>query len=152
MTAPPGAEHVAALKAFLTGDDVVFEGIGALLDEDGSWQAYGLLQAAALTVAARRRFPGGYAAGEVIRLVGRTRAALHDNDGQIYPRTAERVLRGVLSDPACVGGLDQDAVALATTALLKALIFEEGMSGPGLDGLLAESWDEARRAALSASS
>ena len=36
MTGPPGGEHVAALRAFLTGDGTAFDLTGALLDEDGS--------------------------------------------------------------------------------------------------------------------
>lgn len=100
VTLSVGGEHVAALRAFLAGDDAAFGLIGGLLDEDGSWQAYGLLQAAALAVAARRRFPDGYQAADVIRFVGRTRAALGDKADQIDPGTAERLLRAVLSDPA----------------------------------------------------
>ena len=65
-----GGEHMAALRAFLTDDDA-FDRISALLDEDGSWSAYAALAVAAFGVAARRRFPGGYKADDVIRFVGR---------------------------------------------------------------------------------
>jgi hypothetical protein len=133
-----------ALRAFLTGDDA-FDRISALLDEDDSWQAYGTLAEAAFGVAARRRFPGGYKTDDTIRFVGRTRAALQDEADRIDPRTAERLLRSVLSDPAYAAGLDQDATALAMMAMLKALVTEEGLSGPDLDVFLAESRDEARR-------
>ncbi len=102
MTVPVGGEHVAALRAFLTGDDA-FGRVGALLDGDDSWQAYAALAEAAFGVAARRRFPGGYKTGDVIRFVGRTRAACRDGTGQIHPGTAERLPSGVLSDPA--GGI-----------------------------------------------
>jgi hypothetical protein len=98
MTVPVGGEHVAALRAFLTGDDA-FDRISALLDEDDSWQAYGTLAVAAFGMAARRRFPGGYKTDDVIRFVGRTRGALQDEADRIDPRTAERLLRSVLSDP-----------------------------------------------------
>jgi hypothetical protein len=135
---------VAALRAFLAGDDTAFDLIGGLLDEDGSWQAYGLLQAAALAVAARRRFPHGYQAADVIRFVGRTRAALGDQAGQINPGTAERLLRAVLSNPAQAAGLDQDMAALATMALLKALVTEEGLTGADIDAFLTESLTQAQ--------
>lgn len=143
MTVPVGGEHLAALRTFLTDDDA-FDRISALLDEDDSWQAYGTLAVAAFGVAARRRFPGEYKTDDVIRFVGRTRAALQDEADRIDPRTAERLLRSVLSDPAYAAGLDQDATALAMIAMLKGLITEEGLSGPDLDVFLAESRDAAR--------
>jgi hypothetical protein len=145
MTAQVNGVHMAALKAFLTDDDAAFEAIGALLDEDGSWPGYGILQGAALAVAARRRFPDGYRAKDVIRFVGRMRTALHDETGQIDPGTAERLLRGVLADPGHAAGLDQNAAALAMMALLKALVAEERLSGPELDMFVSESRDEAMR-------
>jgi hypothetical protein len=134
-----GGEHVATLRAFLAGDDTAFDLTGGLLDEDSSWSAYGLLQAAALAVAARRRFPRGYQAAEVIRFVGRARAALCDEVGRIDPGTAERLLRGVLADPAQAVGLDQGKAALATMALLKAFVTEEGLAGADLDAFLAKA-------------
>lgn len=146
MTVPVGGEHVAALRAFLTGDGTAFDRISALFDEDSSWQACGALLDAAFAVAARRRFPGGYKTEDVIRFVGRTRAACHDETGQIDPGTAERLLRSVLSGPPHAAGLDQNIAALATMALLKALVAEEGLSGPEMDAFLAASLDEARRA------
>ena len=144
MTGPVGGEHAAALRAFLTGDDTAFDLIGGLLDEDGSWSAYGLLQATALAVAARRRFPHGFQNADVIRFVGRTRAALGDQAGQVDPGTAERLLRAVLSDPAQAAGLDQDKAALATMALLKAFVTEESLTGADLDAFLAESLTQAQ--------
>jgi len=144
MTVPVGGEHMAALRAFLTDDDA-FDRISALLDEDDSWSAYAALVEAAFAVAASRRFLGGYKTDDVIRFVGRTRAALQDEADRIDPRTAERLLRSVLSDPAYAAGLDQDATALAMMAMLKALVTEEGLSGPDLDVFLAESRDAARR-------
>ena len=138
--------HLAALRAFLNDDYTTFDRISSRLDADGSWQEYAVLQGAAFAVAARRRFPGEYTAGDIIRFVGRARAAVHDETGQIDPVTAERLLRGALSNPAYVTGLDQNAMAQAMMTLLKTLITEEGLTGPELDAFLAESRDEARRA------
>jgi len=146
MAVPLTGDHLAALRAFLAGDYTTFDHISSQLDGDGWWQAYAVLQGAALAVAARRRFPGGYQARDVIQFVGRVRAAAQDETGQVDPGTAEGLLRMVLSDPASAAGLDQDAMALATTALLKTLIAEECLSGPELDAFLTESRDEARRA------
>ena len=146
MTGPVGGEHVAALRAFLTGDDTAFGLIGDLMDEDGSWSAYGLLQAAALAVAARRRFPEGYRNADVIRFVGRTRAALGDESGQLDPGTAERLLRSVLTDPAQVTRLNQGQAALATMALLKTFVTEEGLTGADMDSFLADSLVQAQHA------
>jgi hypothetical protein len=80
----------------------------------------------------------------VIRFVGRTRAALGDKAGQIDPGTAERLLRAVLSDPSQAAGLDQDQAALATMAMLKALVIEEGLTGADMDAFLAESLAQAQ--------
>jgi hypothetical protein len=147
VTAQLGGEHVAALRAFLADDDPAFDLIGALLDEDDSWQSYGLLQAAALTVAARRRFPNGYQPADVIRFVGRMRVALGDEADRIDPGTAERLLHSVLADPAQASGLNQEKAALATMALIKALVTEEGLADADLDAFLAESLAQANAAA-----
>jgi hypothetical protein len=146
MTAIVTGGHLAALRAFLTGDGTSFDRIIAVLDDDGSWYAYGVWLEAAFAVAARRRFPDGYKADEVIRFVGKTRAACHDKTGQIDPGMAERLFRKVLSGPASAVGLGQDAMALAMMTMLKALVTEENLSDPELDAFLAESLHVARRA------
>ncbi len=146
MTAKVTGGHLAALSAFLTGDDTTLDHIITMLGDDSSWYAFGVWLEAAFAVAARRRFPGGYRADEVIRFVGKTRAACYDRTGQVDPGIAERLFRSVLSDPASAVGLGQDAMALAMMTMLKALVTEENLSDPELDVYLAESLDVARRA------
>jgi hypothetical protein len=133
-------EYVAALRAFLTGDDDdTFGQLSAHLqarDGSGSGTAYGALQAMALTLAARRRFAPMYTASEVIQFVAQVRAAIGD---EVDPLTAERVLRGVLGEPATAEGLDEHAKALAVPALLLVLVSQEKLPGKDLEALLGQA-------------
>jgi hypothetical protein len=132
-------EHVVALHAFLTGDEETFDRVSALLKKRGSQNEYAALQGAAFAVAARRRFPDGHTAGDVVRLVAEVRSAVDDTDGEIDPLTAERLLHSVLCDPAAAEGLEELAKARTQPALLYAMLEEGGFSRPDLDNLLAEA-------------
>ncbi len=138
-------EHVAALRAFLTADDETFDRVSTVLEERGGGNAYAALQGAAFAVAARRRFPGGATAGNVVRLVAALRTAANDTDGEIDPRTSERLLHSVLGTPAAAGGLDEQSKAKAQPALLYALLEEGDLSGAALDSVLAEARELASR-------
>lgn len=150
---PPGQtvtvtdEYVAALRAFLTGDPA-FGGLARRLearDGDAGGNVYAALLAMTFTVAARRRFAGGYTTADVIRFAASARTS-PAGDVTIDPRIAERVLRGALGDAPAARGLDDHARALAITALLSAMLAEENMSGPELDVLLAQARPLADRA------
>ena len=134
-----GHQGVAALRAFLTGDDDTFGQLSAHLqsrDGPGSGDTYAAMQAMTLTLAARRRFGPAYTPGEVIRFVAQVRAVLGD---EVDPLTAERVLRGVLGDPVSAEGLDEHAKALAVPALLLVLVGQEKLPGEDLETLLAQA-------------
>jgi hypothetical protein len=137
------SEYVAALRALLTGDADAFDEMSARLQErDGpaSGDAMAALQAAALTLAARRRFASNYMTGDVVRFVGQVRIELRAAGVDIDPRTAEQVLLGVLGSPGAVQGLDDHAKALAVPALLVALTNPKELSGPQeLDVLLTQA-------------
>jgi hypothetical protein len=138
-------EYVAALRASLTGDDDTFAQLSAhLQSRDGpdSGTAYAALEATALTLAARRRFSPAYTASEVIRFVAQVRAVIGD---EVDPLTAERVLLGVLGDPASAERPDEHAVALAVPALLLVLVAQERLSGEDLEALLAQAQAMANR-------
>jgi hypothetical protein len=139
-------EDVLALRAFLTGDDVTFDRVSVVLEErDGGNEEFAALQGAAFAAVARRRFPDGHTAGDVVRLVAEARAAVDDTAGEIDPRTAEGLLHGVLCDPAAAGGLDEVAKARTQPALLQAMLEEADVSGAELDSLLAEARELADR-------
>jgi hypothetical protein len=138
-------EHVLALRAFLTGDEETFGRVSAILGARGDGNGYAALEGAAFVAAARRRFPDGHTAGDVVRLVAVVRTAVDDTDGEIDPRTAEGLLHSVLCDPAAAEGLDELAKARTQPALLHAMLTEGGSSRADLDTLLAEARELADR-------
>lgn len=132
-------EYVAALRAFLTGEDDAFSQLGARLqarDGPGSGNVYAALQAMALTLAARRRFAPACSASEVIRFVAQVRTVMGD---EVDPLTAERVLRGVLGEPASAQALDEHAKALVVPALLLVLVGQDNLPDVDLEALLAQA-------------
>lgn len=131
-------EYVAALRAFLTGDPA-FSGLARHLearDGDAGGTVYAALLAMTFTVAARRRFAGGYTTADVIRFVASARISPAGEAG-IDPRAAERVLHAALDDAPAAHRVDAHARGLAITALLSAIVAEENLHGPALDELLA---------------
>jgi hypothetical protein len=138
-------EHVAALRAFLTEDEETFDRVSAIRRKRGGGNEYSALQGAAFAAAARRRFPDGHTAGDVVRLVAEVRSAVDDTDGEIDPRTAEGLLHSVLCDPAAAEGLDELAKARTQPALLYAMLEEGEFSSADLDTLLAEARELADR-------
>jgi hypothetical protein len=137
------AGYVAALRAFLTGDEDTFGRLSADLQaRDGgeySGDVYSALTGMALFLAARRRFPDGYTNADVVRLVGQVRARFANSADDIDPRVAERVLLGVLGNAAAAPIPGPAAVAVVVPAILSVLLEQEGISGDGLDGFLAEA-------------
>lgn len=135
------SEYVAALRSCLTGEDNFMDLTDRLQARDGgdrSARIFFTLAGAALRCAARRRFPGGYTDGDVVRLVGQARARLGEEGYEIDPLAAEATLRGVLGDTAAPAHLEGLAVGTAFFPLLFELLDEEGITADQMDDFLAE--------------
>ena len=134
-------EYVEALRLFLKDDDA-FEPVSRGLEErDGAagGNIYAALMAAALHVAARRRFGSSYTNPDVIRFVALVRGTLQRSDADIDPRTAEAVLRTVLGGPAADMGGDVYAQAKALPAMLLVMVRLLDPSDSELTAFLAEA-------------
>ncbi len=139
MTVPD--EYVQALQMFLTGD-AAFGSVARGLEErdgDDGGNSYGALMAAALHVAARRRFGSSYTHADVIRFVAQVRVRLQRSGADIDPRTAEAVLRAILGDLAADMGGDVYAKATALPAMLAVMVDQMALSDPEMSRFLAEA-------------
>jgi hypothetical protein len=135
------SEYVATLRTFLTGEGDFIEMIKGLQDRDGdkrSDRVYSALAESVLTLAARRRFAGGYTDADVIRLVGRARALLA-GDYEIDPLAAEATLRYVLGKTEAAKQLDGPKVAAVLFPLLMVLLDEQDIIPDRIDDFLAEA-------------
>jgi len=135
-------EYVAALRAFLTSSDDTFSRLSAQIqdrDGSGSGNVYAAMQVMALTLAARSRFAPSYTAAQVIKFVAQVRSALGARGIDVDPLIAERLLRGLLGEPASAGTLDEHARAVAVPALLLVLAGPGKLPGGELEALLARA-------------
>jgi hypothetical protein len=135
------SEYVAALRSCLTGEGDFMDLTDRLQARDGDDRSAGIFSAlagAALCRAARRRFPGGYTDGDVVRLVGQARARLGEEGFEIDPLAAEATLRGVLGDTAAAAHVEELAMGTAFFPLLFELLDQEGITVNQMDDFLAE--------------
>jgi hypothetical protein len=134
-------EYVEVLRLFLKEDDA-FEPVSRGLeqrDRATGGNVYAALMAAALHVAARRRFGSSYTNPDVIRFVAMVRGTLQQPDADIDPRTAEAVLRTVLGSSAADMGGDVYAQAKALPAMLLVMVRLLDLPDSELSAFLAEA-------------
>jgi len=135
------SEYVAALRTCLLGEGDFMDLTDGLQARDGgdrSARIFSALAGAALCRAARRRFPGGYTDGDVVRLVGQARARLGKEGYEIDPLAAEGTLRGVLGDTAATAHLEGLAMGTAFFPLLFELLDQDGIAADQMDDFLTE--------------
>jgi hypothetical protein len=139
---PVTDEHVAALRAQLTGNHEEHKQLLRDLDAAGGMHAYMSLVSAAFLEAADLKFSGTDLPEAVIVWVSDVRSRSDVAADAIDPAVAERVIlkalgRGEISD---ISGSD---IRRAMRVLLPILIADEHLSSEGLDALLAAARKEA---------
>jgi hypothetical protein len=145
MTDESWDDHVALLRAMLTGDDDAYQRISAELERRGDSDRFGVLLSVAFTLALRRHFPAGYTAADVISLAARIRADSEEAASQISPAGAERLLRAALGEPGLADSID-DLTKGGTQAVgLALLISDQQLDSGQLDTFLAEAQHQAAR-------
>lgn len=138
-------QHVAALRALLTRADE-FERLVAPL-EQAEDLGFPLLLAAAFHEAVGKKFSSTWRVSDVIRYVAAVRARAVDEDYQIDPLAAERLIRWALGDrSARVDELD-DAAKSSQVILLVDLISEAELDDAGLDEFLTRARERAELSA-----
>jgi hypothetical protein len=145
MTDESWDDHVALLRAMLTGDDATYQRLSADLERRGDSDRFGVLLSIAFTLALRRHFRAGYSAADVIRLAGRIRADSEEAASQIDPAGAERLIRAALGEPGLADSID-DLTKGGTQAVgLVLLVGDDQPDGGQLDAFLAEAQHQAAR-------
>jgi hypothetical protein len=134
--------QLTALRALLTGDELTFN---RLLADSGLARTheFAVLTAAALAVAARRRFPPGWSQGDVVRLVARLRTRDAGAHADINAAAAEQMLASVLGTQHVRDDFDVLASGYAQIALLSELVVD--LNENQLEDLLAEAHTQADR-------
>lgn len=134
-------EHVAAVRAYLRGDEDTDRRLDRFSAQDA--HAFAALVTAAFVEALRRRFPERWTPAVVIRFVASARSRIAEHAHEVDPRRAEALIRAALGDgdPAA---LDDETKALQAPLLL-SLIQDENLDGPGLDAFLDDARTRAER-------
>jgi hypothetical protein len=114
------AGYVAALRAALAGDAAGFERLAGQSGLAHGQELPGLM-AMTFVAAARRRFPAGWSAADVIRFVGRVRAG-DSGHPALSPTLAEQLLLSALRDAPLRGRPDETATAYTQFVLLRELV------------------------------
>lgn len=127
------AGHVAALRAALAGDAAGFERLAGQSDFADGQELPGLM-AMTFVAAARRRFPAGWSAADVITFVGRVRAG-DSGHSVLSPTLAEQLLLSALRNAPLRGRPDETAAAYTQFVLLRELVSD--LDGEQLSTLLA---------------
>lgn len=139
------ADAAAMLRAMLTGDEADFGRLAAAAGGNSTADAFNLLLAIAFVIALRRNFRDGYTVADVIRLVARLRSYSAEAAEAIDPVGAERVIRIALGESSDTEA--DEATKSNTQALtLMILVGDRDLSSEELDGFIANSLAEARKA------
>jgi hypothetical protein len=134
---PVTNEQVAPLRAQLAGQLDEHQRLFAQLDASAARTGYRKLVTAAFCIAAERRFPQGTKASDVIQFVGDARSRT-ERMTEIDPRTAERVIRAVISDEN-IDDIDPRTSFETQILLLAAMTADSHYDATALDEFLAEA-------------
>lgn len=129
-----GPDHVAALRAVITGDDDALERWTSTAGAEDDL-ALGVLVSMAFLSAAQSRFAANWTTADVIRFVAQIRMQYGFDD--LVPSLAEALLTNALGGGKKYEAPDGDANAYTQMVLLQALA--NGLSDDELAGLTEES-------------
>lgn len=136
---PVTDEAMATLRAYLTGNLDEYHTRWDQLGPTAAAAGYGALVTAAFVTAVERRFTEATPVAEVIKLVGETRIRFDETGDRMDPHIGERLIRAVHHDDDTLEDIDGRQQGSAQFLLLLAMVLDEGLEGPALDGFLAEA-------------
>lgn len=136
---PVTDEATATLRAFLAGDLDEYHSMWDQLGPTAAASGYGALITAAFALAVERRFTKDTPLADIIKLVGETRIRFDDTGDRMDSRVGERLIRAVHHDDDTLEDIDGQQQGSAQFLLLLAMVLDEGIEGPALDGFLAEA-------------
>jgi hypothetical protein len=135
---PVTDDEVAALRAHLSGNQVLQQELYAGLVSPAARSRYATLVAAAFFEAVDRRFGKNGAAADVISFVADVRSRSERLAESIDPQAAESLIRAVVTK-VDVSDLDTETKGRVFIVVLVALVSDEQFDGDELDAFLAEA-------------
>jgi len=140
---PVTDDEVAVLRAQLAGDQAHYLKLYGRLDRSAATRTtYSLLITAAFMEAVERRFVGNGTAADVISYVADVRSRSDDAAEALNARTAERLIRDVLTDED-TEDIDGKTRGQVYIIVLSALVSDERFDDAGLDAFLAAARERA---------
>jgi hypothetical protein len=133
---------VSTLRALLIDDMDTFRHLHGQQNADER-RAFAAVLTAAFTKAAADKFGTQASASDVIGFVADARAR-HVGPDAVSAEDAESVLKAALGEDGLIDSMDASTFGAAQTALLIALVHEDGFSGEDIDALLATAAGQAR--------
>jgi hypothetical protein len=112
------------------------------------WNVFSEVVGSAFQAAVQRRFPDGADSGAVATLIAAAREPYADTALDVDEESASALVRSALGDDSSVAPVleryDEPDLARIELLLLRRLLADAGLAGPGLVGFLAESGAAAR--------
>jgi hypothetical protein len=131
--------QMEALRALLEGDDR-YEQLTRVDLAGGNLTGHGDLGLAAITIAARQRFPAGWSPGDVISYVAALRARLRRAGVELDPRTTEtQIQQGLRREDLPLPAGSPVTFAEDLLLVLTDLVSDVRVAPVGLDASLAEA-------------
>ena len=126
---------VAILRALLTEDFETYSRLNSELDRSAN-KAFAAVLGAAFTEAVNRRFDDKPSPSEIITFVANTRAAYERAGQMVSAEDAEHMIRAALGEDHLVDNMTGHAMGTAQTAVLFAIVHDNGSSAGQIDDLL----------------
>ena len=142
VTTPALDHSVAALRALLTGDFDTFRRLHAELRPAGN-VAFSVALTSAFIHAVDQHFGESPSPADVINFVAEARARYQTTAQRETADDAEQAIRTALGEDRLFNGMSGRAIGAAQTAMLFALVQEDGLSPSGIDTLLARAAEKA---------
>jgi hypothetical protein len=131
-------DQVAALRALLTDDMLLYRRLFDGLDRTAAKKGYTALVTAAFAEAVERRFGQSHNPADIAGFVADIRVRSDRLARGIDPDVAERTILTALGKGS-VQGLDRKSVTIAQLVLLAGVVADEHLNGDRLDVFLASA-------------
>lgn len=142
MTDADLEKPVAVLRALLVGDFDTYRRLNAEFGASGN-AAFSVVLGSAFIGAVDRHFGEAPSPPDVINFVAEARARYGTTAQLVTTEDAERAIRAVLGEDRLLDGMSGRAIGAAQTAMLFALVQEDGPSPDEIDTLLTRAAEEA---------
>jgi hypothetical protein len=133
---------IAVIRALLAEDFDTYRHLNAELGASAN-KMFAVVLGTAFTEAASRRFGNEPSIAEIVEFVADARASYSRTGEQVTAEDAEHMIRAALGEDHLIDTMDGRAMGAAQTAMLFALVHENGTSPDEVDRLLTTAAEQA---------